>query len=87
MRNRIVVTVLCVAAMLGVGCQHYQVTDVGSGKTYYTNNWDSQRYVSNGTVVFEDHKTGALITLPASEIRPISKDEYLEAMSGSGSQD
>jgi hypothetical protein len=59
-------------AVGGCGSTYYRVTDPSTQKTYYTE--EVKR--SGTTIQFQDQKSGAQVTLPASEIIEISKDEY-----------
>jgi hypothetical protein len=71
-RPTVVATLMLTLAATGCGSTYYRVTDPGTGKTYYTD--EVKR--SGTTVQFKDHKSGAAVTLPASEILEVSKDEY-----------
>jgi hypothetical protein len=56
------------------GCtRYYRVTDPASGKAYHTTKVDRSR---RGFVRFEDARSGAEVTLQASEIQRISKYEF-----------
>ncbi len=62
------------------GCAYYEVTDPGSGRRYYTNNWEAKRDGPVGTVYFKDAKTGSYVTLQSSQVRQISEAEYQQAL-------
>ncbi|MFM9994262.1 MAG: hypothetical protein ACKVU4_00515 [Phycisphaerales bacterium] len=78
-RRAAVVGALVLAA-LGQGCAYYEVTDPGSGRKYYTNNWQAKRQGPVGTVQFKDARTGKFVTLQSSEVRQISEGEYSQAL-------
>ncbi len=66
----IVVLVLAFAS----GCaSYYRVTDVQSGKEYYTKDIDTAR---NGAVKLKDARSGSVVTLQSSEVKEISSKEY-----------
>jgi hypothetical protein len=58
------------------GCTYYRITDPHTGKQYYTNNWDQDRYSANGAVQFKDARTGSVVTLQTSEVEVISEEEF-----------
>lgn len=73
MTVRLMTVAALVLALAAAGCtSYYRVTDPGTSKTYYTD--DFKR--SGSSLQFKDHKTGADVTLPASEVMEISEDEY-----------
>jgi hypothetical protein len=73
MTMRLMTVATLVLALAAAGCTtYYRVTEPGESKVYYTD--DFKR--SGGTLQFKDHKSGAEVTLPASEVTEISKDEY-----------
>ncbi len=62
------------ALLFLVGCTSYRkVTDLNSGKAYYTT---QVKYKGSGSVDIKDGKTGARIVLPSSEVQKITKAEY-----------
>ncbi|MHC4131075.1 MAG: hypothetical protein ACYSSP_12130 [Planctomycetota bacterium] len=66
--------VIIVLLMLMAGCtSYYKVTDLNSGKDYYTNDI---KYKGSGAVDFKDAKTGSRVVLPSSEIHEIEKEEF-----------
>jgi hypothetical protein len=70
--SRLTIAIL-VLVLAAAGCTtYYRVTDPGTGKTYYTD--DFKR--SGSAVQFKDHKSGAQVTLPASEVLEVSSDDY-----------
>jgi uncharacterized protein YceK len=57
------------------GCgSYYKVTDPASGRMYYTE--EVERPGKGTTIMFKDAKTGAEVTLPASEVLEVSSDEF-----------
>ena len=62
--------------MLVAGCSdnHYRVTDPTSGTTYYTTKISDAG--KGGAVKIKDEKTGSIVTLQSSEVKPISEGEY-----------
>ena len=72
---REIASVCVVGAVLTMaGCSHYKVTDPGSGKSYYT------EYVCRnmgGGVTLTDARTGDKVTLQNSEVKEITKEEYM----------
>jgi len=66
--------VLLLVCLVSVGCTtFYRVTDLSSGKNYYTTQVDRER---GGTVVFKDSRTGNQVTLPSSEIAEINQEQF-----------
>jgi hypothetical protein len=64
----------CAAAVMLCGCaSYYKVTDPGSGRVYYTHNIDHK---GNGVIRFKDDATKTRVTLPASEVMKITRDQY-----------
>lgn len=60
------------------GCaSYYKVTDPASGRTFYTEK--VERGKGQTTIMFKDAKSGAEVTLPASEVLEIPSDEYSKA--------
>ena len=51
---------------------YYKVTDVASGKVFYTQKVNR----SGSAVVFTDEKTGAETTIQSSQVLPVQKMEY-----------
>jgi len=82
MRKQLVTKHLSTALMLGgltmlvAGCSdnHYRVTDPTSGNTYYTTKVSDTG--KGGAVKIKDGKTGSIVTLQSSEVKPISEEEY-----------
>jgi len=57
------------------GCaNYYKVTDPASQRVYYTE--EVERPQRGTTIRFKDAKTGAEVTLPASEVIEVSSDEF-----------
>lgn len=70
-------TVMGLAASLLTACgTYYQVTDLQSGKNYYTKDVDNE----GSAVRFTDERTGGVVTLQNSQVRHISKDRYSDGM-------
>ncbi len=71
-----VVVIALVFVMMGVGCaSYYKVTEIGSGKTYFTQDIDRNR---DGSILFKDESSSSTVTLQSSEVLEISKDEFKE---------
>jgi hypothetical protein len=74
MRTRIVLSLALVAGGIVSGCtSYYEVTDPGTSRVYYTEKLDRR---DSGTVRFKDARSGEEITLPASAIKEIPKEQY-----------
>ena len=67
---------LCIG-LLFLGCSSapsfYRVTDLQSGKDYYTQKID---HLASGAIVLKDTRTDSVITLQSSQVKKISSDEY-----------
>jgi hypothetical protein len=64
----------CLVLPILSGCAHYyKIRDPASDKVYYTDDYDDLR---SGSIRFKDLVTQQQITLSASEVIRISKDEY-----------
>jgi hypothetical protein len=67
------VVCLCVGLIV-VGCaSYYKVTDVQSGKEYYSQDVSN---LSGGAVKVLDARTGSIVTLQNSEVKEISNKEF-----------
>ena len=56
------------------GCaSYYKVTDPASGKVYYTEDIDKK---GSGAIEFKDEASKTDVTLQASEVMEITKDQY-----------
>ena len=65
---------LLAIVLASAGCgTYYRVTDPNSGRVYYT---DDVKRGSQGAVQFKDAKSGADVTLQASEVLEISSDDF-----------
>ena len=74
MRSRIVLGFVLAAGGVVSGCtSYYQVTDPGTNRVYYTEKLDRR---DSGTVRFKDARSGEEITLPASAIKEIPREQY-----------
>jgi uncharacterized protein YceK len=79
MTSRIGLWVLCLIFTPLAGCSTYlRVTDPASGKAYYTTDIDEAGKA--GAVKFKDEKSGSVVTLQSSEVKEVSKDEYMAAL-------
>jgi hypothetical protein len=66
-------TALLAIVLVSAGCTtYYRITDPASGRMYYTD--DFKR--SGSAVMFRDAKSGAEVTLQASEVKEISSEDY-----------
>ncbi len=55
------------------GCSYYEVTDTGSGRTYYT------RMITDrwgGSIAFEDARTGDDVVLRNYQVHKVTHDQY-----------
>lgn len=69
--RHLMIVLLC---LVGAGCTtYYRVTDLNSGKNYYTTAVERER---GGTVVFKDSRSGNQVTLPTSEIAEINQEQF-----------
>jgi hypothetical protein len=80
MANTSRLIVAAVGLLLLSGCGYYRVIDPASNKEYITNDWQAGRYRANGAARFTDLRTGRDVTLPASEVEKISKEEAMRAI-------
>jgi len=62
-----------VLALAVVGCQHYEVTDVDTGKSYVTRQGKLKRNGRTGVIGFTDLRTDRFVTLTEYEMERISK--------------
>jgi uncharacterized protein YceK len=69
----LVVIVVGLAVMLGGCASYYQVSDVTTGKVYYTKDIDGKK---GGAIGFEDAKTKSRITLQSTEVKKINKEKF-----------
>jgi hypothetical protein len=65
--------------MFFAGCARYAITDLESGKNFYTEDIDD---IGDGAIRFEDAKTGKEVTLQSSEVKKIDKEDYNIAVHG-----
>lgn len=72
-RQAIYMTVVALAVALGGCASYYKVTDPTSGRVFYTEGVERK---GGTTIMFKDAKTGAEVTLPASEVLEVSSDEF-----------
>lgn len=69
--------ILLLLTLLGASCQGdkpHRVTDLSSGRVYYTKRW--RRGLTTGSVYIEDAKGGDKIVIPSSKVEKISEEEY-----------
>lgn len=74
--------VLIVACLGLVGCQqhYYRVTDVATGKEFYTKGWlESFHRARGGGIHFQDLGTGDHVELQSAQIRQVSEQDALAA--------
>ena len=70
------ILMIVLVGLLMVGCaSYYKVTDTNTGKDYHTKKIKKK---SGGAIEIKDAKTGAIVTIQASEVRKISKQTYEE---------
>jgi hypothetical protein len=69
--------VLC-AALLPACTSHYMVRDPATGTEYYTTEVDDAGKA--GAVRFTDDRTGSEVTLPSSEVKPVSEERYRQGL-------
>ena len=67
-------------ASLSACATHYIVRDPTTGAEYYTKDVDDAGKA--GAVRFKDERSGSVVTLPASEVREVSKERYREGVRG-----
>jgi len=68
------VGLLAVACLMLAGCtSYYRVTNVETGKKYYTT---SVKKKSGGAVQFKDSRTGEQVTLQSSKVAKVNKEEF-----------
>lgn len=78
MRSRLshfsVILALFIASSFLFGCtNYYRITNPSTGKAYYTSELDKK---GDGVLEFTDARTGEKVTLPGSEVREITKEEF-----------
>lgn len=73
-RQAIYMAIVALAVALGGCASYYKVTDPTSGRVFYTEGVERQK--GGTTIMFKDAKTGAEVTLPASEVLEVSSDEF-----------
>jgi len=67
---------VAVAALAACGGSYYEVTDVGSGKSYYTRDVDRD----DGSLRFKDEASGDKVTLGSGQIRKLTREQYQGAV-------
>ena len=67
------------AALMGACTSYFQVTDPTTGRAYYTTDVDDEG--DAGAIRFRDERHDEMVTLPSSEVRPISHERYREGVS------
>ena len=74
MKTKTLTIVTVLAGSMLVGCaSYYRVTDPHTNEVYYTDKLDRQ---NSGVIRFKDSKTGNDMTLAASQVQEIPKEEY-----------
>jgi uncharacterized protein YceK len=74
MKSKLLLVVTLSASGLLSGCAtYYKVTDPQTDAVYYTDRLERQ---PSGVVVFKDARTNKEITLPASAIQEIPKEQF-----------
>jgi hypothetical protein len=76
MKRTLIVAVAGLTASLA-GCAHYSVTDLQSGKTYYTRMLNRNL---DGDVRFKDAETGSKVKLETYEVTRITRGEFDRAV-------
>lgn len=76
--SRLMRAITLTAALLVLAGCHYKITDVGTGKTYYTT--DIKRQKETGTISFKDALSDSKVTLQSYEIKEIDEEEYKESV-------
>jgi hypothetical protein len=64
---------ILLALLVGCGSTYYRIKAPNSGETYYTTGYQDLGYGQG--IRFNDLKTGSVVTLQASDIKPIKKEE------------
>ncbi len=69
---------LCIGLLVG-GCagKYYKVTDIQSGKTYYTKKVET---IMGGAVQMKDARTNSIVTLQSSDVKEINEKEYASGL-------
>jgi len=70
--SRILVLFITLCSFFGC-TNYYRVTNPTTGKAYYTTELDRE---GDGVLEFTDARTGEKVTLPGSEVREITKEEF-----------
>ena len=73
MKRRILLALVVGSAFVSGCASYYKVTDPNTQAVYYTNNLQRQQ---SGVVVLKDARTGQEVTLPASRVEKITKEQY-----------
>lgn len=68
------ILLLFIALSFLFGCtNYYRITNPDTGKAYYSTEVDEK---GDGVLEFTDATTGEKVTLPGSEVREITKEEF-----------
>lgn len=72
----------CAALLLAAGCgsTYYRIGAPTTGQVYYTTGYQDLGYGQG--IRFNDLKTGAMVTLQSTEIKPIHKEELPPELAG-----
>ena len=76
MKKMMIITLLVLLFVAGCTSYH-KVTDLNSGKAYYTT---EVKQKNSGAVEIKDGKSGATVTLPSSKVEQISEQEYKQGI-------
>lgn len=68
--------VIALPFLTACGGNYYQVTDTGSGKSYYTRDIDRD----DGHIRFTDKASGDKVHLDSFEVREITRQQYRNAV-------
>jgi hypothetical protein len=72
-KSLVAVGVISSFLVLGGCTTYYKVSDVSSGKVYYTTDIEDKK---SGGSTFQDASSGATVTLQSSEVIEVSSDEF-----------
>ncbi len=79
MKRKVMTVLVSIVFFLGiVACSgSYMIKDPAGSSTFYTKKIKKQK---DGTIFFDDAKTGSKVTLKSSEVKKISSKEFKEAV-------
>jgi hypothetical protein len=67
------VVLFLLVVIIGGCTSYYKVSDVATGKVYYTNEIAEKK---GGAVAFKDAKTNATVTLQSSEVQKLDEKQF-----------